>query len=94
MGLHTYVVLCMLYNPGMCINYEIVPDNLGPVAAITYCMKGGAIFSMDHPTLVVGGIDYVAKGVFCKGDPPRNEDIAAWVTAEKERIKRMEPQTK
>lgn len=95
MGIHTYVVLCMLYNPTMCIDYEIVPDNFGPVGSLTYCMKGGAIFSGEHATMTIGGIEYVSKGgVRCKGDPPRNEDIAAWVEAEKARLLRMQPQTK
>jgi hypothetical protein len=93
-GIHTYIVLCMLHNPELCIDYEIVPDNFSPVGSIGFCMKGGAIFSMDHPTMEVGGIEYTTKGVICKGDPPRNEDIAAWVEAEKARVKRMEPQTK
>lgn len=93
-GIHTFVVLCMLHNPEICIDYEIVPDNFSGVGSIGYCMKGGAIFSMDHQQMVVGGIEYKTKGVICKGDPPTNADIAAWVEAEKERIKRLEPQIK
>ena len=95
MGLHVYVVMCMLYNPSLCIDYEIVPADFSPVSAIGYCMKGGAIFSMEHHTMTIGGIDYVSKGgVKCKGDPPRNEDIAAWVEEQKERARRLEPQVK
>jgi hypothetical protein len=93
-GLHVYAVLCMLHNPEMCIDYEIVPDNFGPVSSIGYCMKGGAIWGVGHPTIRVGDIDYVYKGVHCKGNPPTNEDIQAWVQAEKERLMRLEPQIK
>jgi hypothetical protein len=95
MGIHTYVVLCMLYNPTMCIDYEIVPDNFSPVGSVGYCMKGGALFSMEHSQMTIGGIDYVAKGgVRCKGDPPRDTDIAQWVAEQKERAARMLPETR
>lgn len=93
-GLHVYAVLCMLHNPDICIDYEIVPDDFGPVNSVVYCMKGGAIFGMTHQTVRVGDIDYVFKGVHCKGNPPTNGDIQEWVRAEKERLLRMEPQTK
>lgn len=91
-GLHVYVVLCQLFNPEICIDYEIVPDDFSPVNSVGYCLKGGAIFGMEHPTVTVGGIEYIYKGVHCKGNPPTNEDIQAWVQAEKERLKRLEPQ--
>jgi hypothetical protein len=93
-GLHVYAVLCMLHSPEMCIDYEIVPDDFGPVNSIGYCMKGGAIWGMNNATVVVGGIDYVFRGVHCKGNPPTSEEIQAWVQAEKARIQRMAPQIK
>ena len=93
-GLHVYVVLCMLHNPDMCIDYDIVPDAFGPVNSLTYCMKGGEIYGSQHETVTVGGIDYVYKARHCKPNPPRNEDIHACVKAEKERIHRTQPHNK
>lgn len=93
-GLHVYVVLCMLHNPEMCIDYEVVPDNFSSVNSLTACMKGGAIYGSQHATVTVGNIEYFYKGVHCKGNPPTNEEIQAWVRSEKERLHRMEPQIK
>lgn len=93
-GLHVYAVLCQLANPEICINYEIVPDDFRSVNSVGYCMKGGAIFAMEHPTVMVGNVEYINKGVHCKGNPPTNSDIQAWVREEQERIKRLEPQIK
>jgi hypothetical protein len=95
MGIHTFAVLCMLYNPTMCIDYEIVPDNFSPVTSLGYCMKGGAIFATLNPGVIeIGGIQYVAKGVHCKGNPPTASEIDEWVAGEKERLSRMMPQTR
>ncbi len=94
--LHTYVIFCMVLNPTMCMRYEIVKaDTFEGAASQMDCLRGGAIFAMEHAKLNYGGVDYETKGgVRCEADPPDTGAVARWVEEEKARLARSEPQIK
>lgn len=92
---HAYVVICMVLNSTMCMNYEIVPFNFDPVTSQMHCLRGGVIFNTEHSKLDLNGVEWETKGgVRCIAEPPRVGEIEDWVASLKAKIKRLEPQIK
>jgi hypothetical protein len=94
--IHVFVRFCMALNPTMCFDYEIVPFGYEITTSQIHCMRGGVIFTSDHPFMLDrDGVRYLATGsVRCKADPPRDTDITDWIAAERARLSRAEPQIK
>jgi hypothetical protein len=65
--IHAYVVMCMLLNPTLCREQEIVPDDFHAIASPVACARGGIIYSAGG-IIEINGVQWVIKGVRCKLD--------------------------
>ena len=57
------VVYCMVLNPTMCKELEMVPDNYRPITSMMDCLMGGAIGSTSF---VLEHTEWLVKGWRCK----------------------------
>jgi hypothetical protein len=82
----------MKLNPYLCSELRMVPDDYHAVASQMECIKGGATGGMQF---TMKNVEYFVKGWHCdETAPPNTTAIDEWVTAEKARVRRMEPQIK
>jgi hypothetical protein len=68
MIVHAFVVYCLVFNPTMCREQEIVPDDYGPVTSVTHCAMGGMIYAAGGMIDRDGAL-WMIKGVRCKQEP-------------------------
>lgn len=90
--IRAFVTFCLVANPTMCLPpVEIVPQDNHTIVSPIECMVGGLIFfSQPRPA---ASTEYFAK-VFCKQEGDGSDIISKWVAEEKDRTRRLAPQTK
>jgi hypothetical protein len=74
MLIHAFVRLCMVLNPMMCVEQEIIPWDYRQVVSVMDCAMGGMIF-MSGSIVDRDGMAYTVKGIRCasEGSLPTTE---------------------
>ena len=74
MLIHAFVRLCMVINPTMCVEQEIIPWDYRQVVSVMDCAMGGMIF-MSGSIVDRNGMAYGVKGIRCtnEGSLPTTE---------------------
>lgn len=104
--IRAFVVYCMVLNPTMCRNLEIVPDDGHKIASQMECLLGGAIFdaqtriSQQTPAsqdaelrITYEGIEWRVKYIMCKQEGDDDNGVHQWVEEQKRRALLSKPQT-
>lgn len=73
--IHTFVRFCMLLNPTMCRELEIVHADYSLATSTIDCLKGGAIYSGIGFRFDLDGLQWQVKGTRCdaEGSLPTTE---------------------
>src|SRR5262245_9641986 len=73
MILHAYIVLCMVFNPTLCREQEIVPDDMTPLVSVMDCGRLG--FTTRGGLIDSDGAMWLVQGVRCRYEEKRLTDI-------------------
>jgi len=105
--IRAFVVYCMILNPTMCRNLEIVPEDGHPIASQMECLLGGAIFDAqtrigqqtpatqdEGLRIKYEGIEWRVKYIMCKQEGDDDNGVREWLQKQKDQLKRTEPQIK